>query len=83
MMIECLSMWNEIEEVSNTKILEYYPILNFGTPDSLFLKGIFSHFPSEKVLSAIEISKLYPALKNLPESYVGMVTSESKLIHNK
>jgi hypothetical protein len=77
MMVESLEMWREIEQKTSTKLLEDFPILNFGNPDSEFLKGIFSHFPDDKILTAKEMEELFPAMKNLPKNYVGMLTKES------
>lgn len=78
MMKDALILWKEIETETNTTLLEKYPILNFGHPSSEFLKGIFSHFPEEKVLSASDIKSLFPAFRNLPEDYIGMLTYEGK-----
>lgn len=78
MMLDALATWRMIETATNTKLLEDFPIINFGHPDSKFLQGVFSQFPGEKLLDAKAIKDAYPALFNIPENYVGMVTTSSK-----
>mmetsp|Transcript_26288 Transcript_26288/g.26204 ORF Transcript_26288/g.26204 Transcript_26288/m.26204 type:complete len:143 (-) Transcript_26288:713-1141(-) len=74
MMRESLKLWREIELAVGKTLLENGAILNFGHPDSEFLKGIFSQFPDDPVIDGDEIMKKYPAFKNVPKDYIGMVT---------
>ena len=73
-----------IEEATGKKLLESFPILNFGHPDSELLKSIFSYFPDDKILKSKEIEEMFPAFKNLPENYVGMLTKHGiKVLKHK
>ena len=83
MMTEALKMWRDVEQATGVKLLESYPILNFGHPDSEFLKTVFGYFPEEKIMNGKEIMKMYPALKNIPDYYVGMWTKQGKLLYHK
>lgn len=78
MMKESLKIWNEIENAHGNKLLENGTILNFGHPKSEFLHEIFEHFPENKILNGEEIMEIYPAFKNLPKDYIGMITETGK-----
>ena len=77
-MKESLKLWRDIEKETGKVLLENGHILNFGHPDSEFLQGIFKQFPNDKLLNSEEIMERFPALKNLPDNYVGLVTDKGR-----
>ena len=92
MMITSLSMWKEVEkELTKIKenaitseeanlqceLLTSSDILTYGSLDAPFIAEKRITNPEEKWITAQEISEKYPALKNLPEDFIGSISSEA------
>ena len=80
MMRDAIGLWKELEEESGEKLMHTFPVLTMGSVNAKFFKDILEQVPGQKLMSSVEISEMYPALKNIPAHYKGFVNSESGVL---
>ena len=72
-------------EYSNieTELLTQADLLSFGDKDSEYLSSLTKNFPELKWITSSEISRKYPGFENLPENYIGCVSTDSGVVRVK
>jgi len=80
MMKDALKEWKELEEESGEELLVHTPVLTLGSIHAQFFKDVLDQFPDKELMTPEEISKKFPALKNIPEDYKGFLHDECGIV---
>lgn len=80
MMKAALKLYEEIEEETGEKLLEHFPVFTMGSVKSRDFQMIVSQFPLHVLLTPEEIMEKYPALKNVPGDYKGLITDQGGIV---
>ena len=83
MMFSAVKMWKEIEEECKEKLIHSLSFLCMGTLENERFKEIIDFHPKANLLNATEICGKFPALKNVPSDYIGILTTDGGIVHSK
>jgi len=83
MMREAVGLWKELEEESGLKLMHKFPILTMGSPKNIEFQGVMAQFPKESYLTPLQIHEKFPALHNMPEDFIGILTENSGIVKAK
>ena len=83
MMWEAVKLWKEMEEESGEKLLVSLPFLWMGSMQCGFFKEMVDVFTKIKLLNADEIKEKFPAIKNIPSDYKGLLTMDGGIVQAK
>ena len=80
---DSVKLWKELEEDSGEKLIHTLPYLCIGTMKSYTFRETVNQFPHLKLLSPEEIYEKYPAIKNLPSDYKGLLSMNGGVVQAK
>jgi sarcosine oxidase len=80
MMRDAVKLWREIEQEAGVELIVQFPVLTIGSPENENIVSIFNQYPDHKVYSPEEISEKFPALRNLPKDYKGILHDECGIV---
>ena len=83
MMKSAVELWREIEQEGGEKLIYSLSFLCIGTEQNKYFKDMLDSFPEMKILNSDEIWDKYPALKNIPDDYKGILTMDGGIVQAK
>ncbi len=76
MMEDAIKLWKEIEKECDQELRVKLPCITMGSLKDDNFRHTVEQFPDEYLYDAQEIMEMYPALKNLPDDYKGLINSD-------
>lgn len=83
MMREAVKMWKEWEKESGSELIVQFPVLTMGSTANEHIVSIFNQYPDHKAYTPDEITEKYPALRNIPEDYKGIIHEECGIVRSR
>lgn len=79
-MREAVKMWKEWEEESGAELIVQFPVLTMGSTASEHIVSILNQYPDHKAYTPDEITEKYPALRNIPADYKGIIHEQCGIV---
>ena len=76
MMRAAITLWKELEKDSGEELLLKFPVLTMGSLKSQDYQEVSRQYLEHPKLLPNEITKMFPALQNIPEDYEGILHEE-------
>ena len=80
MMRDAMKLWRDLEKETGEELLVQFPLLTMGSVDNEDFKLVAEQYPDATLLTPEEITTKFPALKNIPSDYKGMINEDCGIV---